>query len=248
VWNVHNEHGAEGYKGGVKRRPRDEWVIQRDTHQALISDAIAETLLAKLDGAGTPSRRDRGPTYLLTGLLRTPAGEAWHGNRTAKAEFYRAAASSGTRNMAAAKVDAAVIDTIAPDLQSTEFVAAAVKAAREKFALTHDEEIADARKGIVALELRAGRFLDMAADLASPAPLLRKVGRTRAAADRDRPTHRGLGEGRRGRPDARQDHGRQVRKMLGRMAEEMRMPSPPICRRRRSGSRFRSRCCCVRMR
>ena len=53
-WNVHNEYGSEGYKGGVKRRPRDEWVIQRDTHPALISDAIAETLLANLGAAGTP--------------------------------------------------------------------------------------------------------------------------------------------------------------------------------------------------
>ena len=52
VWNVHNEYGSEGYKGGVKRRPRDEWVIQRDTHRALISDAIAETLLANLEAAG----------------------------------------------------------------------------------------------------------------------------------------------------------------------------------------------------
>jgi hypothetical protein len=109
VWNVHNEYGSEGYKGGAKRRPRDEWVIQRDTHTALVSDAIAETLLANLEAAGTPARRDHGPKFLLTGLLRTPAGEAWHGNRTAKAEFYRATAATGTRNMAATKVDAAVI-------------------------------------------------------------------------------------------------------------------------------------------
>jgi len=215
--------GSEGYKGGVKRRPRDEWVIQRDTHRALISDAIAETLLANLEAAGTPTQRDRGPKFLLTGLLRTPAGEAWHGNRTAKAEFYRATAATGTRNMAAAKVDAAVIDTMARDLQSTEFVVAAVKATRQKFALTHDGDIAAARKEIIALELRAGRLLDMAAELASPAAILRKVDELErqrtvieqriVAWEKDDEATQTLAK----ITDA------QVHKMLGRMAEEVRI-------------------------
>jgi site-specific DNA recombinase len=33
VWNVHNERTKDGYVGGKKRRPRSEWVMQRDTHQ-----------------------------------------------------------------------------------------------------------------------------------------------------------------------------------------------------------------------
>ena len=175
VWNVHNEHGTDGYKGGVKRRPRNEWVMQRDTHPALISDAVAETLLTNLEAAGQPDRRDRGGTYLLTGLLRTPGGVPWQGNRTTKAEFYRARLGKTSRNMPTSKVDAAVIDTVARDLQSAEFVAAAVKATREKFALFHTEEIAEAREAIVALELRSGKFLDMASQLENVAPVLRKV-------------------------------------------------------------------------
>jgi site-specific DNA recombinase len=223
VWNVHNEHGTGGYKGGAKRRPRDEWVIQRDTHPALISDAVAETLLAKLDAAGMPSRRDRGGAYLLTGLLRTPAGEAWKGGRTPKFEFYRASMGSKTRSIAAARVDATVIDTVARDLQSSSFVAAAVKATREKFALVHSEEIAEARQEIVALELRAGRFLEMASELQSAAPVLRKIDeleRQRAtieqrilAWEKDDEAAQALAN----ITDA------QVRTMLGRMADEIRV-------------------------
>jgi hypothetical protein len=175
VWNVHNEHGTDGYKGGVKRRPRNEWVMQRDTHPALISDAAAETLLANLEAAGQPDGRDRGGTYLLTGLLRTPSGVPWQGNRTAKAEFYRARFGKSSRKMPTSKVDAAVIDTVARDLQSAEFVAAAVKATREKFALCHTEEMAEAREAIVALEIRSGKFLDMASQRERVAPVLRKV-------------------------------------------------------------------------
>ena len=175
VWNVHNEHGAGGYKGGVKRRPRAEWVIQRDTHAALISDAIAETLLVQLEQAGTPSRRDRGAAYLLTGLLRTPEGKPWHGNRTPKSELYRAAMSKGTRSFLTAQVDAAVVDTVARDLQSSDFVALAVKATREKFACVHTEDIARAKQEIVALALRAGQYLDLVPQMETAAPLLRKV-------------------------------------------------------------------------
>lgn len=32
VGNVHNEKTDDGYKGGTKRRPRADWIIQRDTH------------------------------------------------------------------------------------------------------------------------------------------------------------------------------------------------------------------------
>lgn len=51
VWNVHNEVGTDGYKGGTKRRPRSEWLMKRGTHVALVSDAVAEALLAKLENA-----------------------------------------------------------------------------------------------------------------------------------------------------------------------------------------------------
>ena len=69
VWNVHNEQTAEGYKDGEKRRPREQWVIQRDTHQALISDAVAEALLVQLETLGTGNTRNRAPAFLLSGLL-----------------------------------------------------------------------------------------------------------------------------------------------------------------------------------
>ena len=76
VWNVHAEFGPGGYKGGSKRRPRSEWIIQRDTHEALISETLAETLLAQLESANRNGPRDRGASSLLTGLLKSPDGHA----------------------------------------------------------------------------------------------------------------------------------------------------------------------------
>ncbi len=45
VWNMGNERIEGRYKGSVKYRPREEWIIQRHTHPALISDEQAEALL-----------------------------------------------------------------------------------------------------------------------------------------------------------------------------------------------------------
>lgn len=112
---------------------------------------------------------------------------------------------------------------VARDLQSAEFVAAAVKATREKFALLHTEEIAEARAAIVARELRAGKFLDMASQLETVAPVLRRVEeleRERTAIERrmvawekEDETAQVLAN----ITDA------QVRKMLSRQADDMRL-------------------------
>ena len=57
VWNVHNEQTSDGYKDGEKRRPRDQWVIQRDTHPPIVSDAVAEALLVQLETHGIGNMR-----------------------------------------------------------------------------------------------------------------------------------------------------------------------------------------------
>jgi len=82
VWNVHNEVGSDGYKGGVKRRPRGEWVIQRNTHDALISDAIAEALLVQLDKADHQPARTIALTVAHGPTQRT-------GRRAAAGELYQ---------------------------------------------------------------------------------------------------------------------------------------------------------------
>lgn len=117
MWNVHGEHGPGGCKGGVKRRPRAEWVIQHNMHEPLISDAIAEALRAQLASGRKDNSRDRSEGYQLTGLLRTPDGLPWEGNRTARAKLYRC---RGRGSIATERVDSAVLGTIARDLESPE--------------------------------------------------------------------------------------------------------------------------------
>ena len=56
AWNVRNEKSPDGgYIGGMKRKPRSEWLIQKNTHEAIITDDEAEAILLKYIPAGASS-------------------------------------------------------------------------------------------------------------------------------------------------------------------------------------------------
>src|SRR5262249_25679861 len=115
--------------GGTKRRPRSEWVIKEDTHEALITRDEAEALLLTLE-TRAKGRRDRAPgDYVLGGgLLETPHSELWRGCRDGNIRSYRL--GSGRRVNAEA-LERNVVRKITEDLRGTRFVQALVKAAHD---------------------------------------------------------------------------------------------------------------------
>lgn len=168
VWNVHNEQSGGRYVTGEKRRPRSEWVIQRGTHEALISDIEAEAILSRLESASARRPRRRSADYLLTGLLRTSEGVPWYGD---KQRYYRA----GSRAVRAHAVDQAVLGKIAADLRSSGFSAALVRRTRATYGREFAVERARLQEAEAAIERRISAFMDMAEKLATPEPVLRKV-------------------------------------------------------------------------
>lgn len=226
VWNVHSEVGADGYKGGTKRRPRSEWLIEPNTHEALVSDAVAEVLLANLASADRHAPRQRAGSHLLTGLLKTPEGTPWRANRTAKLEFYRVAVAGRSRNMPADRVETAVVETVTRDLLSPAFVRAALKSTRERLSATHDADIRQARSEIAAIEARASKYLDMAAELENPSPVYRKIDeleRERGAVQRRIVEWEKEDEAAQALANVTEA---QVRTMLSHLADEMRLYPP----------------------
>jgi site-specific DNA recombinase len=127
VWNVHNERTAGGYVGGQKRRARKEWVIKEGTHEPLITRPEAEALLADLDRRKGERKYRTTAAYLLSGILFTPSGEPWHGNRDgAQRLYYRCP----TRSVRTETLDRAVLKKIAQDLASTKFAQRLARSAR----------------------------------------------------------------------------------------------------------------------
>ena len=174
VWNVGNERTADGYKGGKKRRPRSEWIIQKHTHPALITEEEAETLLSRLENStlsqAVSEAKNGNSRYLLTGLLMAPDGTLWSGHA---GKYYRLKGDKG-RYVPVASVDSAVMSQILADIRAPEFVDALVQAAKKK-APPKDDPSHDLKREMIDINRRLSRTMDLMADLADPGPAIRKV-------------------------------------------------------------------------
>lgn len=131
VWNVNREAGA-----GTKRRPRSDWHVHRDTHHSLITEREAESILAQLEtsdmGAAVRAARATQSTFLLSGLLYSTDGRAWVGHGS----DYRLRRREGLpgRVVGAARVDAAVVQTVQDLLTSDGYLEQLLVAAQKSTA------------------------------------------------------------------------------------------------------------------
>lgn len=171
VWNVHAERDGGAYQGGHKRRPREDWVLQENTHAALITRAEAETILHRLEnsqiGAAVSEGKTAAGCCLLSGLLTTPDGQIWKAD---SGKYYRAPG----RKVPVASVDQAVLGTILSDMSSKQFIRALVNEARKHTDGDHDQAH-EVRQELSQLGSQVNRYLELAAQLQDPAPALSKV-------------------------------------------------------------------------
>lgn len=169
VWNMHAERQGGGY-GGVKRRPRAEWLIKRETHAAMISDDQAERILGQLEQRRTIRARATSREYLLSGILMTPDGRQWYGDA---GESYRV--GKGKR-VAIKRIEPPVLDRLFADLASPQAVA---QIERRMQALRSrepaDKEIARTAKKIVEITRTVSRLVDLVATVEDGTPYLRRV-------------------------------------------------------------------------
>ena len=170
VWNRHAERDGSKYIGEEKWKSKSEWVIQRNTHDALLSDTEAEAILAMIEA----KKRSGGPRtrriYVLTGLLFTPSGEAWRGDDG----FYRL--GKGKR-IAAHHVEAAIVDHTIHYFQSDEIASAIAQhyrtiATEEKD--TQAEKI-QAKRRIADIDKKTFRLADLVSQTSAPTALLRQI-------------------------------------------------------------------------
>jgi hypothetical protein len=134
VWNVHQEPGK-----GTKRRPREEWVINRNTHEALISDVEAEALIATLVSSPIGLAKSRGKaamsSYLLTGLLVTSDGRRWTGKNGQYYKLRNTETKLG-KFVECELVDRAVLTRVSAEIQSDDFLEQLLEASRQAGLLT----------------------------------------------------------------------------------------------------------------
>ncbi len=206
VWNQHSERIDGGYKGGCKHRPREEWVVEREAHPALISDATAEAILERLIENPMAERIRRGKNgasdYLLTGLLETPNHRLWTGDHK---HHYRIRAVNGVpgRAVPCAQLDAAVLKTIRADLGKPARIRALLgEVARNRRDQTVDPA-ADLRAELARINAQLERLVDLAISADDPAPYhrrtraleqeRRKLEASISSIDREQAQHRAAG-------------------------------------------------------
>lgn len=133
VWNRHTSKKQRG-QGKAKRRNRAEWVIQRDTHPALISEAQAEAILAQIQssdiGRKVSEAKSMSGRYLLSGLLVASDGRPWVG---AGIHYRLKPTATGVRGKRVPReaVEQGLIARIRHDLQNGDLVQRITDAARQ---------------------------------------------------------------------------------------------------------------------
>lgn len=179
VWNVHASREGGAYVGGSKRRPRNEWVIQHNTHPALITETEAERLLSRLQAKAAArsdsnrAQRERDSDALLGGLLYAPDGAKWW----AESDRYRMSKPAGPqRSITKALIEQPVIDQVLSDLASPDFAGALLASTKALLNTRTDEsELTKLRREVSELAAKISKTMDMAAALDDPAPAIRKV-------------------------------------------------------------------------
>ena len=165
VWNM--MRGKED-AGAGKRRPRSDWIIQRDTHAALITNDTAEAILARLEGKkASRATRVRISDYLLAGKVMTPDGQAWHGN----AGNYRV----GSSNIKSAMLEEAVLHQVAIDIRSDAMVQTMTDTAQAAQQPGDGHELQAMQAERRDIEARIRKLTGLLEEMNAPGPLLRRL-------------------------------------------------------------------------
>ncbi len=122
VWNRHKEKIKGGYRGGIKVRPRAEWEIHLNTHEAMISDIQAEQILAQRALKSASQRRGRRSPYLLAGLLRCTCGANFDGD-AGYYKCHRRKDGCGSRSIRQETIEQAVLGVLFEQYLTVEMLA-----------------------------------------------------------------------------------------------------------------------------
>lgn len=152
IWNKHREAGS-----GSKRRPRAEWHVKRDTHEALITEREADAIVAQLENSNVShsirQAKAAQSSFLLSGLLYSTDGRMWVGH----GPYYRLRRRDDLpgKTVSAARVDEAVTRKLQEAISSDAYLEELIVASRKHVNATAPG--ADLEERIVQLERERAR-------------------------------------------------------------------------------------------
>ena len=171
VWNVHSERHEGKAKGGKKRRPREEWQINKNTHDAIISEEEAEIILRQLDMSKLSSPRRTPAKYLLTGILQDSDGRAWFGDQR---KYYRSRDGRGIR-IRCERFDNAFMKKLQKDLSSASFVSQLTRKAKQLVTKKRQSKAPMLKREINQVNQKITKVMDLMTESTNTAPFMRTV-------------------------------------------------------------------------
>ncbi len=169
VWNRHAPNGS-----GRKYRPRDEWVIEENTHAGVISNDMAEHIIRERETSKHAMATSRGragaSAYLLTGLLMSPDGKPW---TASEGKYYRFRQPGRNCLVHRAELDTAILNQMTDSMSSDRFCSALAAEARR--AASPVDDLKALRREAIAINTRIDRAMTMALDAEDPRPYQRKI-------------------------------------------------------------------------
>ncbi|MEQ3697739.1 MAG: recombinase family protein [Pseudomonadales bacterium] len=119
VWNRLNETIDGNYVGGRRVRDKSEWVIQRDTHPAMITEDEASVIRLQIENQralsaknGGRDERDRYSSYILSPLMQCKCGAKLHGD----SGYYRCSARCGESGIKQSTLEQLVLRFLVEEL------------------------------------------------------------------------------------------------------------------------------------
>lgn len=183
VWGMRNEFKDFGYQTQHKRKPRDEWTINRNTHEALITDADAEAIISRLEnskhGQAISQAKSAASNFLLTGLLKSPDGRNWEGSK----QYYRVKPGGDKKGRFIPRetVDRFILDQLSADLQSDQFLDALIANIQKTHAQPATlDEAKPLQKRIREIDSMVSRAMDLVLTMDDPGPAQAKIAELQA--------------------------------------------------------------------
>ena len=169
MYNEKTEGGSGRFKGHVKRRPRKDWMVTRNTHPALITDEEAERILTTLEASphAAAKRRQRDVPYLLNELLISSDGQRWRGEG---GKFYRY--GNKGRRVSSRVLEDMIMGQLMNDLTSERFAWIMLKKLKK---VTPCGASIDYSKQIATLSQKIRRLTDLLTSTSAPHILLARI-------------------------------------------------------------------------
>ena len=147
-------------------------MINDDTHPALITKDEAETLLMQLEEKASTRAYKSKTTYLLSGLLKTSAGDKWHGDG---GTYYAIKAGTSKKRIRKDQIEEAVINKVGEDLVCDDFVNSLLAAAKKHASEPMPDESLLLQKRLKKAEDEKNRLINLSINSEVPEAMLPQI-------------------------------------------------------------------------